>query len=298
LIRRILEENVDVVVSTTESLPPVLIDPGRLEQVLMNLCVNARDAMPTGGELRISTSQRRLDAPHEFSSGVAEPGHYIVIETKDTGSGMTQEVLGRIFEPFFTTKPAGRGTGLGLATVHGIVKDAGGVIDVDSQLARGTTFRIYLPAEQSSALVDEERTPTPKPTGTGTSILLCEDEETVRTMMLRILSKAGFDVTAVASGTIALKALEQRAFDLLITDAVMPEMDGGQLAQLAQDKYPRLPVLFVSGYTGGVLERHGVEEDSLRFLRKPFRSQELLERVSQILAAHRSSGASASSTIH
>lgn len=285
LIRRVLEETVDVVVETTESLPPVLIDPGRLEQVLMNLCVNARDAMPGGGELRITTKQTEFDEETAVTTGVVAPGRYVTIETQDTGTGMSAEVLSRVFEPFFTTKPAGRGTGLGLATVHGIVKDAGGVIDISSTPGKGTVFCIHLPAQVTSSLEEDESQPTPLPHGVGVPILLCEDDESVRAMIVRILKRAGFDVTGVSSGAHALKELERKQYDLLITDAVMPEMDGGQVSQLVQEKYPSLPVLFVSGYTGGVLQRQGVEEDSMYFLRKPFRAQELLQRVDQILAA-------------
>lgn len=209
----------------------------------------------------------------------------MVIEARDTGTGIKPEVLERVFEPFYTTKPAGRGTGLGLATAHGIIRDAGGAIDIQSVVGKGTTFAVYLAAKDQVEQDDGEVVTTPLPRGVGSSILLCEDEESVRRLMTRLLERGGFLVTSVASGAEALKILTERKFDLLLTDAVMPEIDGGQLAQLAHKSDPSLRVLFVSGYTGGVLKSAGIKEDSIYFLRKPFRTRELLERVSEIIAS-------------
>jgi signal transduction histidine kinase/ActR/RegA family two-component response regulator len=296
LIRRVLEESVEVVFTTTSPLPKVRIDPGRLEQVLMNLCVNARDAMPSGGCLALSTSAADLAEPRQFLTGQAEPGRYVLVEARDTGTGMPKSVVERVFEPFFTTKAAGQGTGLGLATVHGIVKDARGFIDIESVEGQGTTFRVYLPAFDSD--MPEEVAPQRQslPAGLGRQVLLCEDDQSVRDMMARILQRAGYALTGVASGTEAVRALKENPYDILITDAVMPEMDGGQLAQAAHIHRPELPVLFVSGYTGGVLESCGVQEDSLNFLRKPFGTRDLLERIEAVIAARH--GALPRSTTH
>lgn len=283
LIRRLLEESVDLRFELSPDVPTVLIDPGRLEQVMMNLCVNARDAMPSGGRLTVKTSCITLEKPLQVRSGILAPGEYVIIETRDTGTGIKPEVLERVFEPFYTTKPAGRGTGLGLATAHGIIRDAGGAIDILSIFGEGSNFLVYLAAQEAVYHDEGPTTSTPLPRGVGSAILLCEDEDSVGTLMTRLLERGGFRVTAVASGAEALEELGHHEFDLLITDAVMPEMDGGALAQLANQKYPSLPVLFVSGYTGGVLESAGIQEDSIYFLRKPFRTRELLERISEVI---------------
>ncbi len=284
LIRRVLEETVELRFDLDPSLPPVLIDPGRLEQVLMNLCVNARDAMPSGGRLTVSTYLLNSSEKKALRSGSLGVGDYVVIATSDTGTGITQDVLERVFEPFFTTKPAGQGTGLGLATVHGIIRDAGGAIDIESAPGSGSTFRIFLEAREPGTAHAAEPPHTPLPRGVGSKLLLCEDEDSVRTLMTRLLQRGGFDVTAVSSGRDALDAMREASFDLLVTDAVMPEMDGAALAQHASKIDPNLPVLFVSGYTGGVLESVGINEDSVYFLRKPFRTRELLERITDILS--------------
>jgi CheY-like chemotaxis protein len=284
LVRRVLEETVELHFELQDNIPPVMIDPGRLEQVMMNLCVNARDAMPTGGRISVRTRVVVLENAAQLKGGSVEVGEYVVIETEDSGGGIAPDVLERVFEPFFTTKPAGQGTGLGLATAHGIIRDAGGALDVRSSPGKGTLFQVYLAAKEHTAPADGEAVSTPLPRGVGASILLCEDEKSVRTLMTSLLERGGFKVKAVSSGATALDELARGSFDILVTDAVMPEMDGGQLAKEAQRRYPDLPVLFVSGYTGGTLETVGVEEDSVHFLRKPFRARELLERITAILA--------------
>lgn len=279
LIRRVIEESIEVVVSTTSPLPQVLIDPGRLEQVIMNLCVNARDAMPTGGQLLLSTRREQLSEDRRVVSGTVSPGEYVTLTVSDQGTGISDDVLKRVFEPFFTTKTAGKGTGLGLATVHGIIEDAQGHIDIHSVVGKGTTFVVYLPVSLGEESKQKLVSIRPLPAGDGQRVLLCEDEPPVRALAYRILEMAGFAVTPVASGAEAMECLKHQSFDLLLTDAVMPGMHGGELALAAREIRPEMPVLFVSGYKGGTLESVGITEESANFLRKPFRSHELVEHV-------------------
>ncbi|GEM_PF-3032036 len=296
LIRRILEETVTISVNTSPDLPKVQIDPGRLEQVLMNLCVNARDAMPEGGQLNLSTHSVLIAAPRRLTSGMAGAGRYIVIEAADNGSGMPEEVVGRVFEPFFTTKMAGHGTGLGLATVHGIVRAASGFIDLHSQLGVGTTFSIYLPAYEGVLQADEDGASLPPPSGRGQRIILCEDENPVREMTQAILERGGYKVSSTEFAEEALRMLEAHQFDLLVTDVVMPRMNGGQLADSARKIWPLLPVLFVSGYTGGIVNAHGISAESCELLRKPFTVRDILERVDKLLTASRAAKGDASTS--
>lgn len=283
LIRRVLEETVEVRIERATTLRKVYVDPGRLEQVMMNLCVNARDAMQGGGCLTLRTRDVRLRESSHMTSGPISPGRYTVIEAQDTGTGMPADVIERVFEPFFTTKPAGQGTGLGLATVHGIVSAAGGSLDIDSTLGLGSTFHIYLPVHEGlDQVMDDEVKPVP-PQGNAEKILVCEDNDAVRMMTARILEKGGYKVVTTAAATEAVKLIPHGDFRLLITDVVMPEMDGGELVETAKILKEELPVLFVSGYTAGVLVSYGIRDDSLNFLRKPFRASALLERVQSLM---------------
>jgi CheY-like chemotaxis protein len=199
---------------------------------------------------------------------------------------MNAEVMSRVFEPFYTTKPAGRGTGLGLATAHGIIRSAGGAIEIDSELGRGTIFRIYFPAYDAEDAEDPRKSTRDIPKGAGQLVLLCEDEETVRAMTEHMLRRAAYQVISVAGPRQALEVLDASQVDLLITDVIMPEMDGSQLATQALLRHPQLPVLFVSGYTAGVLAAQQLEENGPNFLRKPYRARELLERVHTLLHRH------------
>lgn len=287
LIRRVLEETVEVRIERAPTLRKVYIDPGRLEQVLMNLCVNARDAMQGGGSLTLRTRDVRLHESKHMTSGPVSPGRYTVIEAQDSGAGMPVDVIERAFEPFFTTKPAGQGTGLGLATVHGIIRAAGGSLNIDSTLGVGSTFDIYLPVHEGlDQVINDQAKPVP-PQGNGEKILVCEDNDAVRMMTARILEKGGYEVVTTAAGTEAVKLLPSGDFRLLITDVVMPEMDGGELVETAKILKEELPVLFVSGYTAGVLVSYGIRDDSLNFLRKPFRAIALLERVHSLMSGER-----------
>ncbi len=272
LFRRMIGEDVRLETVLRPLTGRVKADPGQLEQVLMNLVVNARDAMPTGGRLTIETADAELDEEHARLCPGVEPGHYVALSVGDTGCGMSEEIKARIFEPFFTTKEPGKGTGLGLAVVHGIVRQAGGHIDVDSKPGQGTTFKVYLPR-----LEEQARPGTPPlgvkcpPRGTET-ILLVEDEEEVRTLTRRVLLGCGYCVLEAPDGETALQvaARHDGPIHLLLTDVVMPGMGGRPLAERLRAMHPTAKVLFVSGYTDDAVVRHGILEDRVQFLQKPF----------------------------
>jgi CheY-like chemotaxis protein len=260
-------------------------DPGQLEQVIMNLAVNARDAMPQGGKLTLETANAELDAAYVEHHPVVAPGPYVQLAVSDTGSGMGPETREHIFDPFFTTKEKGKGTGLGLATVYGIVKQSGGYIWAYSEPGQGSTFKVYLPRVQPPAATD--RPPRPRSTvTTGTeTVLLVEDEEAVRRLAERILRQAGYQVLAAADGPEALRRCETHPepIALLLTDVVMPGMSGQELAAQLTRRCPQLRVLYVSGYTDDAIVHHGRLDPEARFLGKPFTVDELLRKVREAL---------------
>lgn len=267
------------------NLGSVLADPGQMEQVLMNLAVNARDAMPTGGKLTIETSNIEFDENLEHNQVEIKPGSYVMFAVSDTGCGMDKETLTQIYEPFFTTKEKGKGTGLGLSTVYGIVKQSQGFIFVYSELGGGTTFKIYLPR-----VTNEQDVPsTPGKThskrrGTET-ILLVEDETTVRTLVTRRLREYGYRIIDTASGHEALKLAEKEgdAINLLITDVMMPEMNGKELAQVLQEKYDQLKVIYMSGYTDNAISHQGILTPGTVYVQKPFAIDTLLREIRNVL---------------
>jgi PAS domain S-box-containing protein len=286
MLRRLLAENIVLDLQLSSDLRSVHIDPGQLGQVLLNLVVNARDAMPDGGRLTVATTNVVLESDTVGLHGGSQTGPHVLLTVSDTGCGMDAETVEHIFEPFFTTKPPGQGTGLGLATVYGIVQQAGGSIAVDSQPERGTAFRVYLPAVDAVA----PATAAPAPMGAAASggdetILVCEDDETVRGLTAQMLRDAGYQVLAAVDGPAALEMAA--AFDgpihLLLTDVIMPDMNGRELADVLREQRPGLRTLFVSGYTADVIAHHGVLDDGLELLEKPYRRQALLERVRRIL---------------
>ena len=282
MLRRLIGEDVELRTVLTEGLPPVLADPGQLEQVILNLSVNARDAMPDGGKLTIETRAVELDADYAGVHGLA-PGTYVMMAVSDTGAGMNRETQLRIFEPFFTTKT--HGTGLGLATVYGIVEQSEGHVAVYSELGRGTTFKVYLPVTDEAA--GQHRTgELPIPTLQGSeTVLLVEDEAAVRAVATRVLRDAGYTVFEAVSGpaAIALAEREPRGIDLLVTDVIMPRMSGRELADRIVTRRPDLSVLYVSGYTDDSMLHHGVLEPGMFFLEKPFTAEALLRKVRQVL---------------
>ena len=286
MLRRLISESIEFEIVPAPNLWTVRVDAGQMEQVLMNLVVNASDAMPEGGRLTIETANVRLDGAYAQEHVSVVPGDYVMLAVSDTGCGMSEEVKVHLFEPFFTTKDLGKGTGLGLATCYGVVKQNGGNIWCYSELGRGTTFKIYLPAirEEPRSLVGGEEEEE-LPTGTQT-VLLVEDEEAVRSFTARVLRGLGYRVSAVSNGDEALALAEgpgARPVDLLLTDVVMPRMGGEELARRLKAIHPRLKVLYISGYTANGIVRQGILEDNLAFLQKPFSRAALARKVREAL---------------
>ncbi len=291
LLRRLIGENIQLDVIHGRGLWAVKVDQGQLEQVIINLAVNARDAMAeAGGELAIRTSNRELSRPVKREGETVPPGDYVLIEVADSGCGIAQENLDRIFEPFFSTKAVGAGTGLGLSTVYGIVKQTGGFILVDSAPDVGTNFQIYLPryrpAAGDPAAAKAVQAQVTDLTGMGT-LLLVEDEEAVRAFSARALRKKGYDVLEASSGEQALETMHAQGdkVDLLITDVVMPNLDGPTLVRRVRESHPDLKVIFISGYTEDSFRRNLGEESDIHFLGKPFTLKQLAGMVKDVLYA-------------
>jgi two-component system, cell cycle sensor histidine kinase and response regulator CckA len=289
LIGRIIGEDIDVAAFLNPALSRVRVDPGQLSQILMNLAVNARDAMPKGGKLTIETANTELDDGYLKSrSADVAPGNYVMVAVSDNGIGMPPETVEHIFEPFFTTKPAGKGTGLGLAVVHGIIKQCGGHVAVYSEPDIGTTFRIYLPA------IDDSPN-QPAAAGDATSrgsetVVLVEDDAGVRDLTAVVLRKYGYTVIAASGAKEALEIMAARGWkaDLVITDVVMPDMSGRVLVDLLRLRHPGQKVLFLSGYTDDAIVRHGVLHADVAFLQKPFTGTALASKVREVLESDQS----------
>ncbi len=287
MLRRLLGEDLEVVVSLAPDLGRVRADPGQMEQVLVNLAVNARDAMPRGGSLILETANADLDAAYAATHPGAVPGPYVRLAVSDTGHGMDAATLARIFEPFFTTKPHGKGTGLGLATVYGIVKQSDGHIDVYSEPGRGTTFKIYLPRVDDAGVPEPEKKSV-EPVASGSeTILLVEDDEGVRALMRELLADAGYRVLEASDPEQGLRAARSHAnpIDLLLTDVILPQMSGSELAARLRAEQLQLRVLYVSGYTNEAMGHHGVIDAGTHFLQKPFTAAALLAKLRLVLDA-------------
>jgi two-component system cell cycle sensor histidine kinase/response regulator CckA len=264
----------------------VKADPGQIDQILMNLAVNARDAMPRGGRLTIETRNVEIDEVVGRQQRTVEPGRYVMLAVTDTGHGMTPEVGARIFEPFFTTKEVGKGTGLGLATVHGIVKQSDGHISVRSGAGQGTTFKIFLPRVDAPADVAASLGPAEAAVPGGSeTVLLVEDETSLRQIVCETLEAAGYTVVPASSGKEAIEICEARrgGVDLLMTDVVMPRMSGRELADGLRLSHPELAILYMSGYTDDAVLLHGVLAEHVAFLQKPFRTDALVRKVREVL---------------
>ncbi|MGD0864980.1 MAG: ATP-binding protein [Rhizomicrobium sp.] len=288
MLRRLLREGVELKLEHGADLWPVHADETQISNAIINLVVNARDAMPKGGEVTIATANETTTEARSLGTGVMEAGDYVRIEVRDTGVGIRKEHVGKIFDPFFTTKPVGQGTGLGLATVYGIVKQTGGFITVDSEEGKGTTFRIYLPryrGEPAAQPVDAERLAPRDITGQDT-ILLVEDEEAVRSFAARALKLRGYHVMEAAGGEEALEIVNsfQGKIDLLITDVVMPSMDGPTLVRAVKRLRPDMAVIFMSGYAEEAFRRHDEKAEDLHFLPKPFGLKQLAAKVKDVLS--------------
>jgi len=284
MLRRLIEESIQVTTVTASRLGRVKADPGQIGQVIMNLAVNARDAMPQGGKLIIETADVDLDEAYAQSHPGVEAGRYVVLAVSDTGHGMDAGTLARIFEPFFTTKEAGKGTGLGLATVYGIVKQSGAHISVYSELGRGSTFKVYLPLSEDNVAAAVV-TPTATVAGGSEAILLLEDEPALRELVREVLETAGYTVVTGATPKEALQSVldARTAVDLVLTDVVMPNLSGKEAAARVRDVHPDAPVLYMSGYTDEAIGHHGVLDATANFLQKPFTTEALLNKVRQVL---------------
>jgi PAS domain S-box-containing protein len=280
MLGRLIGEDVDLAIIAGADLGQVKADPGQLEQVVMNLCVNARDAMPDGGLLRIETANAELDAGHAARHEPVVPGQYVMLAVSDTGHGIEKEIASKIFEPFFTTKAPGKGTGLGLAMVYGIVKQAGGYVWVYSELGQGTTFKIYLPRIDEPAVAPEAQE-TSVPWKGWETILLVEDEGSLRAIAREILEEHGYRVIEATGPNEAIEIAHHHPepIHLLVTDVVMPGMNGRALAESLVAARPELRVLYMSGYTDDIIAHSGVLESGTLLLEKPFTSLALLGRV-------------------
>ena len=284
LVSRLLGDQIAVAMCLGQGLWDVEADPVQVEQVLLNLAINARDAMPDGGRLTVETRNAVLTAEDAASHPDVSPGSYVLLAVSDTGTGIPPEALSSIFEPFFTTKPVGQGTGLGLATVYGVVRRAGGHVRVHSEMGRGTTFELYFP--RSTTQRRAEAIPPPAtPQGGGETVLLVEDDDGVRTLTARVLEQAGYRVLVAANGAEALSLADEteHAIDLLLTDVVMPGMSGRQVAEALAASSPSTKVLYASGYTRNSIGRQGVLEPDVHFLAKPFAPSLLLATVRGVL---------------
>jgi hypothetical protein len=284
LLIRTLGEHIELITDLAGDLAPVLADPGQIEQVLVNLAVNARDAMPGGGKLIIQTTNTDIGHPAAGQARLA-PGRYVAIKVSDTGTGIPKDVADRVFEPFFSTKPKGEGTGLGLATVYGIITQAGGDLRIYSEPGIGTVFTALLPITGQAAAAAPPPQHAEPLRGHGEMVLVVEDEPAMREVTRRILARNGYHVLAAASGHDALQAVpgQLEHVDLLLTDVVMPHMQGRELADKIHLLQPDVPVLFMSGYTQGLLSQQGVLEPDIHLIEKPFSETTLLAKIREIL---------------
>ena len=287
LLSRMIREDIEITTALDPDAGRVKADAGQLEQVLLNLAVNASDAMPEGGQLTLATGNVILDEAYARTHSDVQPGPYVMLSVSDTGHGMTAEVQARIFEPFFTTKEMGKGTGLGLATVYGIAKQSGAHITVESEPEKGTVFKLYLPRVGEAPGLAERECPVQVARRGSETVLLVEDDEALRTLAREILSILGYTVLEATSPSEALRLAggHPGTIDVLLTDVVMPQMNGRQVADHLLVARPDLKVLFMSGYTDGAIVQHGVLEPGTHFLQKPFTPDGLGRKLREVLAS-------------
>lgn len=286
MLRRLIGEDIDLAWLPETSLWPVKMDPSQVDQILANLCVNARDAIPGVGRITIETDTATFDNSYCTDHPGFIPGEYVLLTVSDNGCGMDRDTVTKSFEPFFTTKAVGQGTGLGLATVYGIVKQNNGFIYVNSELGKGTTFKIYLPHHTALVLDIPQESPIEIPEGHGEIILVVEDEASILKLAKRILVNLGYTVLIAESPSQALLLSEEYPveIDLLITDVVMPEMNGKELSHQLHKNYPGLKTLFMSGYMADVIANHGILDKGVDFIQKPFSAKDLAVKVHRIIS--------------
>jgi CheY-like chemotaxis protein len=285
LLRRLIGEDIELSTCYDAERPWVRLDPGQLEQLVMNLAVNARDAMPQGGRLEIETASITIRGEHNGAHPGVAPADYVTVTVRDTGIGMTSQIVSKIFEPFFTTKDSGKGTGLGLSTVYGIIRQGGGEIRVESQPGQGSVFTVYLP-QVDTAPLPSEPPPSEEELRGDETILLVEDSDTVRKLVRRYFQNHGYNVLDAPSGIDALQRASDFGgrIDLLVTDVVMPRMDGHELAQVLGRMQPEIKILFMSGFSEDTLSRHGVRASDIDLVQKPFSPPTLLREVRRVLS--------------
>jgi signal transduction histidine kinase/ActR/RegA family two-component response regulator len=285
MLQRLIGEDIELKTVPGSNLHLVKVDPAQIEQVIMNLAVNARDAMPAGGSLTIETANVVLDEAYAQTHPGVRPGPHVLLAVSDTGAGMDAQTQLRIFEPFFTTKEVGKGTGLGLSTVFGIVQQSGGHIGLYSEPDKGSTFKVYFPKTEDLAHVPATLATQPATLAGSETLLLVEDEQQLRNLARVILEKNGYQVMEAQNGEEALLLSERfsGSIDLLVTDVIMPKMNGRQLAEKITASRPTTPVLYISGYTDSTIVRHGVSENGIYFLQKPITPDTLLRKVREVL---------------
>ena len=286
LIHRTLGETIAVETVLTAGIWQMEADPNELESAILNLAVNARDAMPEGGRLTVETSNAHIDEAYALAHVEVLPGQYVAIAVSDTGGGMSPETIARAFEPFYTTKPVGRGTGLGLSQVYGFVKQSGGHVKIYSEVGQGTTVKLYRPRHTAAPAAEDEAEPMPVPEGSSAeTILVVEDDDDVRTYSVEILRELGYRVIEAHDGASALRLLERQAkVDLLFSDVVLPGgMTGAQLAEAARSVAPDLKVLFTTGYARNAIIHHGRLDKGVQLITKPFGSSDLAAKVRDVL---------------
>lgn len=287
MLNRLIGEHIELITNLNHNVWKIKIDPNQFEQVLLNLIVNARDAMPKGGELIIETEQIKLDKNYQRFHPDVKPGDYVLIKVTDTGVGMSEEVQQRIFEPFFTTKGKGKGTGLGLATVYGIIKQNNGHIAVQSELEKGTTFSVYLPAIKAKSYQEENHVANTHLRGSGQQILVVEDEYLVRELICDTLRNLGYKVLEAANGEQALKVFEQHAdeIDLVLTDLIMPGINGKKLADRLKREKPDVRLLFMTGYDDNAISKQGMVAEDIDYISKPFSPAKLAKKLDDVFAS-------------
>jgi PAS domain S-box-containing protein len=285
MLRRVIGEDIEMVIQLAEDLGSVRADVGQIEQVLMNLAVNAKDAMPSGGKLTIETANVALDESDARSHVDVSAGPYAMFSVSDTGTGMTPEVRERIFEPFFTTKEKGKGTGLGLSTAYGIVKQSKGHIWVDSVQGKGTTFKIYLPSVNEPLEEIRKEVLRKEPPLGNETVLIVEDEAEVRKLISKMLDRQGYAILETSDGEEALLVCERckGPIHLMLVDVIMPGMSGSELAKVVKPLYPEIKILYMSGYTDEAIVRHGVLGKGVNYIQKPFTLEGLARKVREVL---------------
>jgi CheY-like chemotaxis protein len=286
MVRRVIGEQNGVHFVPGADIGIVRADPVQMDQVIMNLCINSRDAMPDGGTIRIETSDVFIEAGSPHAPALVSPGRYVRLTISDTGSGMTADVMKHLFEPFFTTKEVGKGTGMGLATVYGIIRQHDGYIDCRSAPGKGTTFEILMPTIEQEATATETRVEKPSPRGTET-VLVAEDDEAVRRMATRVLESAGYAVITAVDGAEALRKLDAAGdrIAMALLDVVMPNGGGRRVHEVIRLRHPHVRVLFTSGYAADSIHRGFVLEEGLNLIQKPYGAGELLRAVRKVIDA-------------